>query len=271
MQKDFRLLAEEYLNSRTVCDDYAVILRGVARRCQHVSAKEINAYLKSRLVDHSTVTVANERRTLMTLWRWAWETGVMDTAPRGVMRIRQRPEPVRAWSMADIPLLLKATKEFDARIMRSGVSRGLMLRCWILLGYETGARYSDIWAFRDSDLSGSVLRWQTHKTGVNQHRPLSARCLKAVDAMLERSPDGRIIGWACKKGQSMNHMRELLATAGLPGTSKWLRRSSATHVEIARPGKAKSFLGHKSPGMADRHYIDRAQIASEDIVVPSFS
>jgi hypothetical protein len=32
-------------------------------------------------------------------------------------------------------------------------------------------------------------------------------------------------------------------------------------IETIRPGSATSFLGHKTPGLAQRHYIDARQLA----------
>lgn len=52
------------------------------------------------------------------------------------------------------------------------------------------------------------------------------------------------------------HYRKLVAAAGVRGTSKWLRRSSATALERICPGSAMGHLGHKTPGLAYRHYVD---------------
>ena len=78
--------------------------------------------------------------------------------------------------------------------------------------------------------------------------------------MLALSPDGRIIGWVCQRRQAMRLMREHLDRCGLDGTSKWLRRSGATHIEMAEPGKATMHLGHRTPTLAAQSYIDWAQV-----------
>lgn len=266
---DFLVLAEDYLGGRSVCAKHAASVRALASRCQHLSTNFVNRYLKSRLETRSTVTVANERRVILTVWRWAWETGRIEDPPRGIMRVQQRPKPIRAWTMGDLSLIARRTSGYSGKRMRCGADRGDFLHCWIMLGYETGARWGDLWAMRRDDLQGNVIRWQTNKTGECQHRPLTDTCMASVNAMLSRSPDGRILGWVCNKRYAMRLMKEHLLSCGLEGSSKWLRRSGATHVEQYNPGKAKVFLGHRSPGMADRHYIDHSQIRRNDIVVPS--
>lgn len=267
---NFRVICLMYLNERTVCSKFAKSLRALSVRCQELNGEKINQYLRMRLKSFSTVTVANERRNLLTLWRWAWESGHVTQPPRGVMRITQRPAPVQAWTMADLAKIVDCTKDCWGEELRCGVSKGLVLRTWLILGYETGARYGDLWNMNEGDIEGNVIRWQTSKTNVCQHRRLTPKCMRDVNAMLQKTPDGRILGWVCNKRHAMRLMQKYLASHGMSGSSKWLRRSSATHVEIVRPGKAKAFLGHKSPMMADKHYIDHSQIQSEDIVVPSY-
>jgi hypothetical protein len=80
--------------------------------------------------------------------------------------------------------------------------------------------------------------------------------------MLENSPDGSVLGWVCGKRWAMRLMKKLLADCNLEGSSKWLRRSSATHVEMKQRGSAKLFLGHRTQGMADKHYIDWGQVGA---------
>ena len=265
---NFLVLAEEYLGARSVCAKHAKSVRALAYRCQHLSTDFVNQYLKTRLESRSSVTVANERRAILTVWRWAWETGRVDEPPRGVMRVQQRPKPIRAWTIGELSRIASAAEDAPTVRMRCGCTRNEFLRCWILLGYETGARWGDLWKMHERDLSGNVIRWQTNKTGACQHRPLTDTCMEAVNRMLAKSPDGRILGWVCNKRYAMALMKRHLESCGLDGSSKWLRRSGATHVEQFNPGKAKVFLGHRSPGMADRHYIDHSQLRRDDVVVP---
>lgn len=149
------------------------------------------------------------------------------------------------------------------------VPMGLFFRAWILLGYETGARMGDLWQLRRDDIDGGAVRWSQHKTGEPQSRPLSPACLEAVNELLAFSPDGRILGYIMDANSARRCMRHYLRSLGLPGSSKWLRRSGATHIEMANPGRGRLHLGHKTHGLAERFYIDWTQVNRDIPRVPS--
>jgi len=268
MSKSFSMILRSYLNARTLSPKQVENLQRVAESCQAISRDSVNAYLKARLESVSSVTVANERRMLLTLWRWAYESEVLQVAPRGIMPIHQRSKPIKAWTEAQVRNLIQSAQVFNGRF-RCGLAKRFLMTAWARLGYETGARWGDLWAMRFTDIDVDTIRWTMSKTGDHMSRPLSVPCLVEVQRLQAYSPDGRILGWACNKRYAMRLWRELCDAAGLDGTSRWLRRSSATHVELRAPGKARVFLGHRTHGMADRHYIDRTQIRRDAVVVPS--
>ena len=253
-------IGERYLAERVVSKLYAHNVRRICRGCPKVSAEAINAYLRRRLTDLSTVTVRSERVILVSLWKWAYEAGVVDEAPRGIMRVKARRAPTRAWTVEQLQAVIEATKKHDKRILRSGADRGQFLRAWVLLGYECGARHGDLWRFTGEHLDGDAIAWTQGKTGDAIVRLLSEPCLEACRAMLKASPDGRILGWACKPRQAMRLMRQLLDDVGVGGTSKWLRRSGATHCEMASPGAGRMHLGHRSVGLFEQAYADWTQL-----------
>lgn len=148
---------------------------------------------------------------------------------------------------------------------------GAWLECWLVLGYETGARWGDLWSMRDVDFSGTQLRWSARKNGQPVYRTLTPYCMRLVTEMLRMSPDGRVLGWTCGKRRAMRVMKDLLRECGLSGSSKWLRRSAATHVEQRQRGQATVFLGHRTPGLAERNYIDWSQIPSAIPSPPALS
>lgn len=256
----FRRLAKTYLLCRASCDAHQRNVCRVAAAAGAVTAENLNRYLKRRLAERSTSTVSNERRILLSLWKHGWETGVLESMPRGIVRFKVRREPTRAWSLEQLRRAVDLTFDHDESWLRSGASRGEMLRAWVLLGYESGARLGDLWAMRREHVDGRILRWTQSKTADPICRKLSTGCVEAVSTMLSKSPDGRILGWSCCQRQATRIMRQFLDSGNLPGTSKWLRRSGATHVEIEKPGSARLHLGHRSVGLAERSYIDWGQI-----------
>lgn len=252
-------IAKRYLESRAVCPAYASNVKRIAVLCRYATTQQINAYLKKRLERVSTITARNERTIILCLVKYAVENDIIEPV-KGVMRIKARRNPTRAWTVEELKKALAKCEAYPGLAMSCGAPVGLVLRCWILLGYETGARFGDIWAFSAAHLDGDSLRWTQHKTGDPIVKHLSAACLSAVNQMLALSPDGRIIGWVCQRRQAMRLMREHLDRCGLDGTSKWLRRSGATHIEMAEPGKATMHLGHRTPTLAAQSYIDWAQV-----------
>jgi integrase len=256
-------LAERYLAERVVSKLYAYNVKRVCRGCPTVSAQAINDHLRRRLAVCSTVTVRSERVILVSLWKWAYESGLIDEAPRGIMRIKARRAPTRAWTVEQLQSVVEATRKYDKRLLRSGADKGQFLRAWVLLGYECGARHGDLWRFTGEHISGDAISWTQSKTGDAIVRLLSEPCLEACRVMLKASPDGRILGWACKPRQAMRIIRELLDEVGVGGTSKWLRRSGATHCEMASPGAGRMHLGHRSVGLFESAYADWSQLRTK--------
>jgi hypothetical protein len=66
----------------------------------------------------------------------------------------------------------------------------------------------------------------------------------------------------------MSVMKAHLKRCGLSGTSKWLRRSGATHIEMVAPGKASLHLGHRTATLAAQAYIDWGQVRKTTPVTP---
>ena len=265
----FASIAGRYLSDRIVCDHYAASLTRLAGEAGPISADSLNLYLRSRLAKCSASTVKNNRTVLVSLWRWAYEAGLVDNAPRGVVRIKASRAPTRAWTQDEIRLAIARCSEYGVHRLRSGAAVGKWLKAWLLLGYEAGSRFGDLWRLTGENLDGDVIRWTQSKTGDGIHKVLSKPCVAACMEMLAQSPDGRILGWACKKRQAMRLMRSHLDLCGLVGTSKFLRRSGATHIEIISPGMATRHLGHRTATLAAMAYIDWGQVRRESPQTPS--
>ena len=64
--------------------------------------------------------------------------------------------------------------------------------------------------------------------------------------------------------------RRLVKRAGLQGSGKWLRRSSATYAQIAGQDPT-GHLGHATAGLAQKHYVDIVLVSEAKQAVPSLS
>lgn len=263
-------IAEKYLSRRVVTKHYSNTVRRIARDCRRLEVDAINLYLRKRLEEIKSVTAQHERTILVQLWRFAFEElGVIDTMPRGIVKIKVKHTPIKAWTIGQCCTAVKATFARDKVRIRSGARDGVFLRCWILLGYETGARLSDLWRLRDTDFDGNSVQWSQGKTGNPMAKVLSPACMQAVHAMLEDSPDGTVLDWAMTTTAACTHLKKFLRSMDMTGTSKWLRRSGATHIEMTQPGYARRHLGHRTVGLAEKHYIDWTQVNRELPKTPS--
>lgn len=265
----FGRIAKAYLAERIVSKHYAENVERIALRCCEVSVRRVNEYLRSISTEKSSTTVRSERTILLTLYRYAYETGMIDEAPRGVMKIKARKNPTKAWTVEQLRELVAATKKHDGQRLRSGADLGKFLRCWVLLAYECGARFGDVMSFTRKNITDDALAWTQSKTGDPLTRPLTPACLTAIDEMLEASPYGRILGWVCKPRQAQRLMRSLLDSVGLGGSSKWLRRSGATHCEMETPGAGRLHLGHRSPALFEQAYCDWSQLRQRTPKTPA--
>jgi integrase len=265
----FGRVATAYLADRIVSRYYGENVMRISARCGEVSVERVNAYLRTISAEKASTTVRAERTILLTLYRWGYETGMIAEAPRGVMRIKSRKSPTKAWTIEQLRSLVEATKAHEGHRLRSGADLGLFLRCWVLLAYECGARFGDVMSFRSEHIDGDSLAWTQSKTGDPMTRSLTPACLSAVDQMIAGSTDGTILGWVCKRRQAQRLMRDLIDGVGIGGTSKFLRRSGATHCEMAQAGAGRLHLGHRSPALFEQAYCDWSQLRTKTPKTPA--
>ena len=158
----------------------------------------MNHYLEARLETVSSVTVVNERRMLLTLWSWAYDNQLVDEAPRGILRIRSSRQSIKAWTSVQVKKIISCAKNFPGRF-RCGLAKRFFMTTWAYMGYETGARWGDLWDMRFDQVEVDTIRWSMNRTGGPMHRRLSVACLVVAERQWYYSPDGRILGRACYK------------------------------------------------------------------------
>lgn len=266
---DFPAVARKYIESRVICRDYQANILRIAHAVGVFSNERLNQYLLKRSSEASSITVRNERTICLCVWRWGYDCGLLADAPRGIAKVKIRRKPTRAWTVSQLRQLLDATRSHDNKRLRSGAAVGPFLRAWIMLGYETGARFGDLMSFSRDHLDGDAIAWTQSKTGDPITRTLTQPCLDACHAMLSSSPDSRIIGWAARRRQAARIMRSHIDSVGIGGTSKWLRRSGATHCEMEKAGAGRLHLGHRSPALFEQSYCDWTQMRTRTPKTPA--
>lgn len=213
---------------------------------------KIDAYLDSAIETLAPSTVANHRRMLRTLMRFAAEEGHVDKSIlRPLRRVKVPPPCPVALDHNQIARWVATAKK-----MQGGTKTcpyNTLLPAWVLTAYSTGLRTSDLLAIQYDQIRGHRLLLRQHKTSEPHVAWLDDAALRAISQLPRKGP--LIFGSLTNKDRILHAMRLLVKRAKQQGTTRWLRRSGATYCEAA--GKdASKYLGHRDPGMKKR-YVDR--------------
>lgn len=228
---------------------------GLGEVCQ-LSDLAVNEFL-GKLPYSAAETVANVRREICTLWRFANEIGAIDSLPTRVRRVKIARAPARAWAREDLVRMLDAARNDEARISsRVPVRVCDVLPAWIVVGYETGLRFSDVLNLHARHLHNGSVVMSENKTGKPCVCRLTPECVLELQRLGEHSPDGSFFKWCLPRRRAFAVWRAFLNRHRFSGSARWLRRSAATYIEKDNAGGATTFLRHSAPHLARIHYID---------------
>lgn len=201
-------------------------------------------------------TLKGHRSRLLALWRAAFEYELTDFQPRRVRKIVVPKTLPEAWSLEQLKALLIAADGFDGVFLKSRIERRAFWRGFVLVAYDTGLRLGDLLALRFDQVGadGSAIV-TTNKTGAAVLCRFHPETMAAIELL--RKP-GRpfIFGGAIGRHAIFGRFRELVARAGLTGTTRKLRRTSGTWVERIAPGYGHRHLGNGAD-VFRAHYDDR--------------
>lgn len=232
---------------------------------------ELNLHLAQRLqAGLDPETVKDDRTGLLTLWRAMDEHYLVELPPRRIRKVKVPRKPVRTWNMEQLRTLLKTADGLQGFFkFHPEIRRAHFWRAFILVKYSSGIRLGDMMAMRWDQISpDGMLTVVMQKTGDMVTTKLPPEVVAAM-APLRKRETPEVFGGILGRKYLMDNFKRLVHTAGLPaGTSKWLRRASATQIEIVSPGGAKAFLGHRTHGLADRNYIDQTIVQREKPTPP---
>lgn len=248
---------------------YAEQLRVLTKRLpwtvQDLTVKNIDGYLTQALHSLAPQTVQNHRRMLCTLRRAALRGGLLVDDCTGEVRRVKCPRPLpRAWSHEEIRRLIAAAKE-----MPGGTSRcpwRILLPAWILVAYSSGLRLGDMLSLRHESIRGNRVALVMAKTGHPHVVVLDDAALRAIASLPLAGP--RIFGDLVGRCVLIRAFRRLVKRSGMSGSGRFLRRSSATYALIDGIDPTEH-LGHLTPGLAKKCYIDPVLVAELKRSVPS--
>ena len=219
----------------------------------------VSAWLRDLSASRAPSTVRAKRVQVMLLWRSAADDGLCPPPLRRVRSVRvPQPDPV-AWTHAEAGQLLAACSRLQ-RWHPCGLRRSAWFALAVRVAWDTGLRWGDLTALRvDQITEGGLVRLQQSKV----RRPLLCRLspstLAAVRQTVAACPREGLLPWGGSHETFSQQVAHLVRLAGVRrGTWKWLRRGSATDVELAEAGSATAFLGHR-PGsrVAAVNYLDQ--------------
>lgn len=225
-----------------------------------LNAQTLNAYLDWMREHRKPDTLRSRRGNLLTIWRYAFETGIVDDGPRQVRKLRRVPRLPEAWSVAEVSQLIQAAADLTGTFWKTSIGRAAWWGSLIRTGYDTGLRLGDLLTLGRGDVH-PVMQLVQHKTGravVVQLRPST---LAAIDQTMADLP--RVVVWPLwgRRQTFYEHFRHLVDLAGIRrGTFKWIRRTAATQLERVDPGRGTQLLGHSSRATTETWYLDRAQL-----------
>ena len=194
----------------------------------------------------------------MTIWRYAYETGITNEAADRIVKVRALRPPVRAWSHEELGRLLSCAVNDTTPC--GGLTNPRIsdwLPAWIGIGYDTGIRFNDILHLCAEDVSGNWITTIAQKTGKALTRPVSAGTKSRISKLLANSPDDTLFLHMLTRRRAFMKWRQFLDRHNFKGTSKYLRRSCATMIEQRQAGSAGAYLQHSSPSLVYKHYIDQ--------------
>jgi integrase len=238
-----------------------------------LNSTTINGLLIEMLNELNRETVYSYRRMILVLWRWAYETEVLQEFPRRVRPIKRPQRVIQGYDAAQMETLLATIDKFPGTFRKTGITKALYWRAFVIAAWYSGLRVSDILAMEAEEIAeqpdgSGRLTVIMKKTGQAIHRAFPPDAMDAIAACVASgNPRAKVFPlWACRRA-FFRTFRLISTTAGVGGSLKFIRRGSASACEAAHPGGGRTHLGHRSPGLFETNYkVD--SIVNEQIHLP---
>jgi integrase len=263
---DSRFLAEHGVRHSTELWQRACIRRfsefvGREAMLSDFAPLVVNGYIVKRLGEWKASTVHTEAAALLTLWRAAYDWELVDDPPKRIRKVRCPIIIPDAFTPVQVASLFAACGRTEVDVTtRGGQHVGRFFLAMLMAAYDSGLRTSDLLAVRYDQLNadGRILVTM-EKTGFPHVAEVRDATRVAIEAAAMEGDD-RLLPWPHNKKCFHYWRKQIWRAAGIKphrrnGLQK-LRRTSASYVEAMTPGAATAHLGHKSPGLARRHYLD---------------
>ena len=223
-------------------------------------------WLQQRLHEVSPNTVKRERRTILTLWRWAARHGYNSTPPIDIPMIRVPQQPVVTWELNEVERVVVAARAQRGEMRGTGISRAAWWSSLILFLHWVAPRIRAALAVTPADLNmerrSVLLRADIAKTGEMQLLAVSDQALAAIAGHYCPHRE-RVWPYPYNGRQLWPQLKRILKAAGLPYDRTRMfhcfRRTCYTQtVKHGSRDIAQRQLGHRTD--MSRYYEDRSKL-----------
>jgi len=242
---------------RHFCESASAFSSWLKRRArlEDFRAETVNQFLIDLLGAYKSPYTAKNRRTaLAILWRYAHRCGLCEPL-KDVRFVHCPVQQIEGYDVDEMRRLLEYFDGLNGVVRRTRIPRSIYWPAAVRVIWDFGLRAGDIVSATMKDHDPRGLLWLIeNKTGKRKWRPMRGNTRLAVEICIaaDRSRDFIWPGY-CKKSFYRAFAR-LAHRAGLPGTSRWMRRGSSSIVEFENPGMGWRFLNHSVPSLFENHY-----------------
>jgi integrase len=265
-----------YSLERSVSKGHRNLILTKVRRYSHFLGHEatlldlnsvsINRFLEHRESVVKNATVVGERAILRALWGAAHEAESdcewhLPAKPARLRRLRREEADVCGWDGEQLKSLLLATERQRGMFRTSAVgkvARAPFWRAFLLTAYDTGLRLGDMLRLTAEQIpaEGSV-RIKQNKTGKFLTIWISKEAFEAIQFTMQLQPRKLIFGGVLTKACFHKAWRKMVRSVGIHGGTKFIRRTSGSMIERARPGQGHIHLGNGANVFAKHYRVER--------------
>lgn len=275
LRRDIKSSTTEQLRNVAKLFSQWAVAAGRSTEVESLCDDAANGWLLARKQDGlAPRTIRGNRTSLLMLWRLAADEGLV-AWPRSVRTIKCPSLVIDGYDAAQMKLLIGAAEKMRGAFKKIRTVKAAWWRSLLLAYWDTSLRLADLlsiertWIVPQADGMGLLTTVQ-EKTGDPVVHHLRASTMSAIDAcMASPGGDNRRLIWSMPFDRRAFYraFKRLAESAGLAGTSKWIRRGSSSEVELIRNGAGAAHLGHRTAGLFERHYrVDR--IVRREVVLP---
>ena len=156
-----------------------------------LSSNLVNAWLldMEQSATIAPVSVKGKRINILTLWRAAFEAGIIDHEPKRIRKISAPLKTPVAWSIDELTTLLEAASAVHGTFTIAPVAKSVFWLAFIRTAFDTGLRLSDLWNLKsDLRLGDGRFFVEQHKTGNRVQCLLQPETLNTIRAYISARP-----------------------------------------------------------------------------------